>query len=58
MDITKITSWKDYVAAVKKMRNFQKMCFGMKPETVLQTAKAWEAAVDEATGRKVAERDL
>jgi hypothetical protein len=54
MDITPIASWKEYVRAVKQMREYQKLYFTLKSQMALGLAKAWEAAVDEATGRKLA----
>jgi hypothetical protein len=57
MNIAPITSWTEYVRAVKQMREYQQAYFKLKSQIALGLAKAWEAAVDEATGRKIAEWD-
>lgn len=55
MNIEPIKSWKEYVYAVKQMRNYQSLYFKLRSQMTLGLAKAWEAAVDEVTGRKFAE---
>jgi hypothetical protein len=55
MTVARVTSWKEYVLAVSQMRECQRQYFRTRSQTALGFAKAWEAAVDEATGRKIAE---
>ncbi|MDR0638060.1 MAG: hypothetical protein LBG27_04020 [Spirochaetaceae bacterium] len=53
MSVARITSWTDYVLAVKQMRDVQTLYFRTKIPMYLGFAKEWEAAVDEATERKL-----
>lgn len=57
MNIAPITSWTEYVRAVKQMREYQRAYSRLKSQIALGLAKAWEAAVDEITDRKIAELD-